>query len=343
MRKIRLFLVMMCISTALWAGCSPKEKKVEYSSDSTVMKVKDQKITVSEAMLHLLLVKDEMETKWGSKIWDAYIGQDKDGNHITYEQSVKKDVLEELKAEKTLALFAKEKGYSITEEEKEACYAQAAEDIRRFDSGQLVTYGITTEKFAKHFEELVLIEKIYDEVVDTVDLNYEPSDFQVATVHTVLLPTVEILEDGTYGLLDEKTCKKRAAEAAKVQKKLEKSGGTGKHLKKAFAKIEKKYPAVIQKNVAVTKDNFGKEIFGQLTAMNRGGVSNIFKLERGYMIFVVVDPHDEQRTTEAISREIEKQKYKAFEEYYKEEYEDEYHIDLEEAIWEALPFATGNE
>ncbi|MCQ2492354.1 MAG: hypothetical protein MJ087_04880 [Lachnospiraceae bacterium] len=335
MRKIVGFGLIILIGLLAWSGYQSSANKSAYTGETTVVKVGDEKVSVSEAMIHLLLMRSQIESKWGTKMWTAHTGSDSEGKQITYEQSVKKDVLDEICAEKTLFLFANEKGYKLSEEEEAECMSQAKQEIRGFDSAELISYGITTEKLAQHYEQVAMGTKIYEDVVGDFKAVYDENQFKVATVEAFLFPTVEKLSDGTYGDLDEATCKKIKKQAKKARKELERGA--------SIKEITKKYQVSFGKDYGVLANSVDENVWDSLRSLKKGEASPIYEIDRGYVFAVMDNPDDKARSTEAIAKEVERQRYDAFERMYKEKYQDEYDIDLEEAIWDQLPLAAGDE
>lgn len=335
MRKIVGFGLIILIGLVAWSGYQSAADKGAYTGETTVLKVGDEQVSVSEAMIHMLLMRSAVESKWGADMWKARTGTDKTGKTITYEQSVKHDVLDEICAEKTLFLFANEKGYELSDAEEAECLIRAEQEIRGFDSAELISYGITTDKLKQHYEQVAMGTKIYEDVVGDFKADYDENQFQVATVEAFLFPTVEKLSDGTYGNLDEETCKKIKKQAKKAKKELE-SGASIKE-------VTKKYQMSFGKDYGVLASSVDANVWDSLRTLKKGEASPIYEMDRGYVFAVMENPDDKERSTEAIAKEVERQRYNAFERMYKEKYQDEYDIDLEEAIWDQLPLAAGDE
>ena len=146
---LAITLILLIAFVAAWAGIS----KNDY-----VFKINGQKISMNEFSPYFTLQKDSMEDELGENVWDMLI---KDAPAIeTARDAAKQSLIDTV----VKVQQAKARKISLTKEEKEAI-RDYAEDF----SENLVEFGITTEEFAKLYEDVALIEKLSVEIYKEQD------------------------------------------------------------------------------------------------------------------------------------------------------------------------------
>jgi len=325
------------ISAAIWANSVLDKGEVSYNADTVVMKVGNQEINVSEVMIHFMLWRSVIEGKWGTSMWSARTGTDKDGLAITYEDDVKSDIAEELEVEKALRQEAKKNHVTLSKKEKKKCREQAEETIREFSDEEVIEYGITIDKLLEHYEDIQLVAKFCEDSLDGIEKEYEKSDYRMTTVHLILFSTMTTDSDGNQVEMDkdeQERVKKKALEALeKIKEGM------------SMDDVAKEYQLDYNTEQSFQTSGEGADLdkWNQLKDMEDGEVRGILTTSQGYFIIQMVHKNDSEKSQEIWENEVRKAKEEEIIKIYQEKYEDDYRVRMEKEIWEALPLASGNE
>jgi Asp-tRNA(Asn)/Glu-tRNA(Gln) amidotransferase A subunit family amidase len=301
------------------------------------MKVGDCEVDVSEVMIHFLIWRDTIESQWGTSMWNARTGTNKDGSSITYEDDVKDDILEEMKVEKTLVLVAGEQKITLTEEEQEDCRTKAEEVIRGFDNEEVISYGITLDKVANYYEDIALMSKLCGSSMDDLKKKYNKKEYEMTTVYGAIFPTYQVDQEGNSVEMSANKKKKVLEQAQKAREEIE----SGASIEDIVEEFHLKYAG--EKSFSAKADEDDTELYNQIKKLKDGEYSQVLTLEQGYGIIKMVHRVDEEKTKEALEKEIEDAQRKLFLEYYTDKYKDKYHTRIEEDIWDALPLASNHD
>lgn len=337
MRKYIVIGLSVFISAAIWANSVFDKSEVSYNADTIVMKVGNQEINVSEVMIHFMFWRNMIEDKWGTSMWNARTGTDKNGLAITYEDDLKSDIAEELEVEKALRQEAEENHIKLTKKEKKHCRNQAEETIRDFSDEKVIEYGITVDKLSKHYEDIQLVLKFCKDSIDGIEEEYQQSDYNMMTIHLILFPTVKMDADGNQEEMskEEKESVKKEANNALDQIK------NGKSLDKIADEYQLDYNT--EQTFQTSGEDADIDKWNQFKHMKDGEVSDIITTSQGYFIVQMVHKNDQEKCREAWEQAIHEAKAKEIIKIYQDKYKDDYRIRIEEEIWEALPLASGDE
>ena len=170
---LAITLVLLIGFIIAWASIS----KNDY-----VLKINGQKISMSEFNSYLALQKNSMEKEFGENVWDILI---KDAPAIETARAAAKESLIDTVVQ---VQQAKARKLSLTKEEKEEIRAYAVEFAEN-----LVEFGITTEEFAKMYEDVALMEKL------SVAL-YKEQDHSAHTHGNIDVESYELGEESPKGV-----------------------------------------------------------------------------------------------------------------------------------------------
>lgn len=331
MRKYATIGLSIFISAILWTHSFMGEHKVSFDADTIVVRVGDCNLTVSEVMIHFLNWRSEIESRWGSNMWNAQTGTNADGTPITYEEDVKDDIAQEIKVEKTLYQIARKKNLTLTEKEKEECQTKTESLMRRFSNEDLITYAITEEKVTAYCEEMQLIEKLCSKQIPEVEFVIA-KNAKLTTIEGVLFPTYEKDEKGNQIEVDAST--KKAVQKNAYEALDEIRSGV------SIEEIAKEYQLDYAGEQTFLSSNLNGKEWEQIKDLNDGETSGVFAIDQGYVIIRMVHKVDAEKMQVVQEQETEKQKREIFEKYYKKNYKDKYRMKIEEDLWETLPLAS---
>lgn len=333
MRKYAVIGLSILITAAFWANSFWNRQDVSYNTDTIVMMIGDQKVNVSEVMIHFLLCREEVENRWGTSMWSAQIGSDDNGQPITYEDDIKSDIAEEIKAEKSLKQEAEDHKIKLTKKEKSDCKSRAEEVIKEFSNDEILRYGITIDKLTSHFEDEELAMKFCSESMEEIESEYDQEDFVMTTVHAILFSTVE--QDQTEMIEQEKATVRENAEKALIEIQ------SGKSLDDIAMEYDLNYNK--KETFRLSDEENESSQWYQLEELEDGEVSGLIEMKYGYLIVQMICKNDEEKSLAEWKQVINKAKDDKIIQIYENQYADNYRIRVEEEIWEALPLASSHE
>lgn len=332
MRRYALMGLMFVVSAGLWMHSYAERGDVPYDTDTVVLRVEKKSVTVSDAMIYLMKSKQDVEKKWGSKIWKAQTGTDEDGNPITYESNRKDDVQKEMIMTETLSQVAGKQGIKLSKKEKKKCKQMAREEMRKLDSKDLITYGITTEKMTSYYEDQALAYKVKQEILKDFEVEYETADVKKMRIYEMLFPIYEENSDGVKELVSEQKQESQEEKAKEAKQEVEK--GT------SIEKVSKEYHLEYSGETVISESEVSAEENEAIEDLDNGEVSEVIKTNQGYLVVQMIDKNDKKATKKAEEKEKIEQEEKEIVRYYKKHYQKDYYIKLQKEIWDQLPLAS---
>ncbi len=184
------FLLMLLMVSGSLTGCG--NTKVVFTtglSGNQLFKIGSTVCTVPEAMIYLSTFYNQYTEIYGNELWTYDFGG------VTLESYVKDVVLSKMAQIKVICLMAEERDITLSDEEKElakkaakAYYELIPEEFRK-------EYGITEKVAGQVFEEYRLVNKVYNEIIDSVELEISDDEARSVTVQYIFLKTWE-MENG---------------------------------------------------------------------------------------------------------------------------------------------------
>lgn len=331
-RKYVMIGLTIVISAVLWTSTLSKKKEVSYMPDTVVMRVGDCEITVSEFMIPMLECREQIESKWGKEMWSAETGTDEEGNRITYEEDVKKDIMEQVKVTKTLFMEAKEKGIRLTRAEQAECEKKAESEIRKFNSEDLITYEITAEEVCDYYKERKMAERMYDTILKGFQPKKKLEDYKRVTIYGMLFSTTKNGEDGKPISVNEKKIKEQKENAYKAREKV--LSGTD------MDALAKEYHLEYAGERTLDPYGLAKKYRQTIEALEDGECSPVIETTEGYLLIKMIKKDNKKEAMQAMEEDIKKQKKEKFDKYYQKEYKKRYKVKMEEDVFGVLPLAS---
>jgi parvulin-like peptidyl-prolyl isomerase len=159
----------------------------------------------------------------------------------------------------------------------------------------------------------------------------------MTTVYGAIFPTYQIDQEGNSVEMSANKKKKVLEQAQKAREEI----ASGASMEDIVEEFHLKYAG--EKSFSAKTDEDNTELYNQIKKLKDGEYSQVITLEQGYGIIKMVHRVDEEKTKEALEKEIEDAQRKLFLEYYTDKYKDKYHTRIEEDIWDALPLASNHD
>ena len=316
--------ILLAAMLVLAAGCSApgaggtKTKdgdKVLFTYDGT-------KVTLKEAWVYTKMEAKQMESVYSQYYGENFWNMAVDEAGTTFEDTIKENVVNQIK--KIIVLVKKAPDYkcSLTEDDKAEC-KKFAEAFAKDQTGKEIMKecGATEKDLQKIYEDNKLAHKVQEAMVKDTDTNVSDDEARVSKVNRVTFSTVEYNEEtGEEKKLNEKQkdkLKKRAEKALadikkgdKDIKKVAEENNYSDQMEETFAKGESEEGKKFEKVVAKLKD-------GQLA-------DELIETDHGYVIVQLVAKTDKDATKQHREEIIKERQQDAFNKKY-----DEWTKDLE--------------
>lgn len=291
---------LLCISAV---GCSSKK-----NNSDIVAKVNENNITIEDFKVTLALNKIDLESKYGSTVWETEVE-----NGVKFKDTFKNRVLKGMIDVEAVCEEAKKDGLTPSEEEIDKAfdelnknlyanenYKKILEDLKISDTciKSQVEKTLTIQKYTENFDKNL---KISDEEMKKYYEEHKVDYYkdEVKASH-ILISTVD---DNGKELSETK--KKEAKKKAEEVLKKAKSG-------EEFSELAKEYSD--DPGSAANGGDLGYFTKGQMVqpfeeaafSLKSGEISGLVESEYGYHIIKVYDKIDKQLTFDEVKDEIKK-------------------------------------
>lgn len=291
---------LLCISAV---GCSSKK-----NNNDIVAKVNENNITIEDFKVTLALNKIDLESKYGSTVWETEVE-----NGVKFKDTFKNRVLKGMIDVEAVCEEAKKDGLTPSEEEIDKAfdelnknlyanenYKKILEDLKISDTciKSQVEKTLTIQKYTENFDKNL---KISDEEMKKYYEEHKADYYkdEVKASH-ILISTVD---DNGKELSEAK--KKEAKKKAEEVLKKAKSG-------EEFSELAKEYSD--DPGSAAKGGDLGYFTKGQMVqpfeeaafSLKSGEISGLVESEYGYHIIKVYDKIDKQLTFDEVKDEIKK-------------------------------------
>lgn len=291
---------LLCISAV---GCSSKK-----NNSDIVAKVNENNITIEDFKVTLALNKIDLESKYGSTVWETEVE-----NGVKFKDTFKNRVLKGMIDVEAVCEEAKKDGLTPSEEEIDKAfdelnknlyanenYKKILEDLKISDTciKSQVEKTLTIQKYTENFDKNL---KISDEEMKKYYEEHKADYYkdEVKASH-ILISTVD---DNGKELSEAK--KKEAKKKAEEVLKKAKSG-------EEFSELAKEYSD--DPGSAANGGDLGYFTKGQMVqpfeeaafSLKSGEISGLVESEYGYHIIKVYDKIDKQLTFDEVKDEIKK-------------------------------------
>ena len=291
---------LLCISAV---GCSSKK-----NNSDIVAKVNENNITIEDFKVTLALNKIDLESKYGSTVWETEVE-----NGVKFKDTFKNRVLKGMIDVEAVCEEAKKDGLTPSEEEIDKAfdelnknlyanenYKKILEDLKISDTciKSQVEKTLTIQKYTENFDKNL---KISDEEMKKYYEEHKADYYkdEVKASH-ILISTVD---DNGNELSEAK--KKEAKKKAEEVLKKAKSG-------EEFSELAKEYSD--DPGSAANGGDLGYFTKGQMVqpfeeaafSLKSGEISGLVESEYGYHIIKVYDKIDKQLTFDEVKDEIKK-------------------------------------
>ena len=272
-----LLLSMMFLGT----GCGDGKQVVLTTGlkKNEVFRISDKSCMLPEVMIYLTNMQNQYEAIYGAGIWES----SQTGSSM--EEQAKEQILAELAQVKAMVLLAESKEVDLTELEEDRVRAAANEYFGSLNDTEVNVLGADAEIIEKMFREYALSQKVYDQIIGSV--NPEISDDEARTI-TVLAIRTENETDARSALEQVK------AEGADFE---------------SLAETLSEDTAI---SYSFGKGEVDKAIEKAAFELGKNEISGVIKAENGYYVLKCISTFDEAQTAANKEKIANQRKSEAF-------------------------------
>lgn len=327
--KKRILALMMALAV-VFSGCSAAGSGEVFTLEKDGKTVGE--VSAAYAWLYTLMYKDQYEAFFGETFWDEM-----DENGVTYAESFKEDLIDEMKKMKVVALEAEADGVTLTEEELQTCKDTAAEYISTIEEETREKTGISEEVFAEFEEDYAIYEKYKTELLSKETIVVDRESVRQSDLFVLHFPTVEYTEEGEEITYDDdvKADVKKKAEAAYAM--LE-SGKTMEQTAQANDMDPEECMMVAGKTAEEYQDEYYDAAFEEAAfSLKEGEYSEVVEGLDGYYIIQMVSLENTEETDAAVESAETEAGEAAFDPML-EEMMAKYEVTMNDKNWEEISF-----
>jgi foldase protein PrsA len=176
--------VMALLIICILSGCGGTQVVLTtgFNKDEVFI-VGNERCTLPEMMVYLANIRNSYENVFGEEIRNV----SSDG--MTFEDSIKNTALAQLAQIKTMYLMAVDRGVTLGPVEKEAVRMATAEYYASLSEEEIAVLGVNEELIEKMYEQIVLAQKAYDEIIGDILPEISDDEARFVKVRIIFMRT----------------------------------------------------------------------------------------------------------------------------------------------------------
>ncbi len=291
--------------------------------ENELFRIGDSVCMPGEARLYLYSMQSAYQSVYGSSIWS------KTADEHNLEEEFKESALSRICAVKTLCLMAADRGVELSAEEKKLADEGAVSFISSAGPDGAARTGLDNEGIKKCFEELVLADKVYRDILEETEPEISDDEARMVTVSQILLKTYSLGSGGRTEYSDED--KRRVYQKALgILTQINQGGDFD-----TIAAISNEADKV---TVSFGRDEREKAVSDAAFMLSQGEVSRVIETSDGYLILKCVQSFDREQTDLRKGEIAKKKKEESFARIY-DEFSGQLLRSFNEDEWEKIHFS----
>lgn len=273
-------------------------------NDAVIMMVGDTKITYSEVLVYMLMLKQQYEPVFTDKIWDFSVGDEE-----TFEDMAKDEIINQIARLKIMGFKASSLDVSLNADEKLDIENDAVRFLQNITMEDQEKYGITQNIVETIYTDNYLAQKVFDVATADVDTNVTDAD---ATA--VIYRQIKLVFNGTdkEGNVLEGTDEQKDKALQRINVIYDSIVNKGKD----FDYYANRYSdASSEETSAILGDN-EEAVETALFSLKKGEYSQVVEGDNAYYLFYCVDDNDRTNLIDNRNKIVERRRDKAFNQTY---------------------------
>lgn len=292
-------LAFGCLTACGDSGSSPAAGILSGFGKNELFRVGNASCSVPEYMVFLTNTQNQYEKVYGSEIWNVALGE------VTLEDNVKDTVLARIAQIKTMSLLAEEKGLALSEEQTAEVQAAAAEYYNSLSDTEKEVLAITQEALEGLYEEYLLADMVYQQIIDSVDPEISDDEARTITVDQIHMKTYTIDSQGTR---KEFSADMKAEVEEDMYDILEFATVDGRD----FTELAAKYNEADTVRWSFRKGEVDPVVEEAGFALSTDQISDVIETEDGYYLLKCISTYDQEQTDANKQIIIQERKNEAF-------------------------------
>jgi foldase protein PrsA len=303
---------------------TPTTTPMEELSGKTVLTVNGLDVSYDEVRMYLQSNKEEIESTYGSDVWEMSVNAD----GKSYEETLKESLLDEIIYIKLVCSQAEALGITLTEDELLDVDEYTADFLSNFDEEKMEYYHVDQEMVRQIYKDNMLSNKVFESLTLNVDTQVSDEEARQAVFQYILVGKYGYDEAGNrYEYTEEQLAEAKArAEALYTQ-----AQETTNFYDFAQANTDDEDEV----EIIVGKGDMKAEIEKVTLSMKAGEISPVIDTEDGYFIFYCVEEMNQEETDAKKEEIIRERQQAAFDEQYKK-WDEEKEVKINQEIWDAI-------
>ena len=313
MRKIKnkcRFAVLLVVCVIGTVSCASGNDSGDYTrvvlttgfAQDEIFRIEKLSCTLPEMMVYLTNMKNQYESVYGDRIWQAsYEGETLEGN-------IKETVLARVAKIKAMNLLAQEKDITLDEEEQDKIVKAAEEYFHSLSVQEVQELGVTQALIRQMYEEYALAGKVYEYLIADINPEISDDEARTITVQDILVKTYSLNENGErvpYSTQAKQEAYRRALEAWQRAK-------AGEDFSSLIAEYNEDANSTYSFGKGTYEDAFEDAAFNLGTDEISGVVETVY----GYHIIKCISTFDRDETDRNKVKIVEQRRKEVFEEQY---------------------------
>lgn len=332
-QRRKLFLIMVAAIIAVIAmvsSCGKSGSKIVFTtglSNDEVFKIDGSVCVLPEAMVYLTTVQNQYENTYGVEMWEQDFGG------TTLEEYVKESVISQLAQIKSMAILAKDREISLSEEESALVAESAKEYFATLDEKEIEYLDVTEKIIAGMYADYALANKVYTELTEDVDTEVSDDEARIITVQHILIKNYGTDADGSRTELSQD--EKQAAKAKAEEVLARAQAG------EAFTMLAETYNEDSETEYTFGRGTMSETFEAAAFDMEDGELSGIVETEFGYHILKCIVSYDKEETDKNKLAIAQQRKTEAFNEIYNV-FTAELPSEFNDKLWDGIEFESGD-
>lgn len=313
MRKIKnkcRFAVLLVVCVIGTVSCASGNHSGDYTrvvlttgfAQDEIFRIEKLSCTLPEMMVYLTNMKNQYESVYGDRIWQAsYEGETLEGN-------IKETVLARVAKIKAMNLLAQEKDITLDEEEQDKIVKAAEVYFHSLSAQEVQELGVTQALIRQMYEEYALAGKVYEYLIADINPEISDDEARTITVQDILVKTYSLNENGErvpYSTQAKQEAYRRALEAWQRAK-------AGEDFSSLIAEYNEDANSTYSFGKGTYEDAFEDAAFNLGTDEISGVVETVY----GYHIIKCISTFDRDETDRNKVKIVEQRRKEVFEEQY---------------------------
>lgn len=269
-------------------------------NDAVMLTIGDSKVTYSEVMVYVNMIKDKYEPLLSEYIWDFEVDENK-----SFEDMAKEEIINQIIRLKIMNEVADDKGIRLSEDEKLEIEDSAAQYLTQITEKQQKQYGINIDIVKTIYEDNFIAQKLFDVV--TADVDTKVTDEQS---RTMIVKQFVALYKGRDK--DGNVLKKTEVEVEEAKNSIAKAYEQIVKNKNDFQAYASNHSDLDVITVEISKGELDENIEKEVFSLKKGKTSKALDLGDGYYIFECVSPDDEKAGNERADEIVKERQNEMF-------------------------------